>query len=518
MAAIAAVGGGVVAGAWFGFVRETAAQPEAPVVADATWTRPTTPTPPPSVAEVRPAEAAPALPPVTPAGATLPIPAVPSTNLVAPAIPVAPVSVPAVPGAAAPLPVPPVPAAPTVALPPVPSIEPPVAAPRIPDPTTVGADKLALPPVPAPATPAGAVVPPIPSVELPALPTPPKPDVKPVVPPPALPTLPGNTIEPPKLPVPPVVPPVAPVGPGSPVVPMLPAPTELTPTPPPIKPTGPVPPLLPVKPDSDLKPTIPGNTLNPPVSPVAPAIPITPPGTGRETPGTPVDRPKPTDPPFGTTDKFVFPLPTPQVPHHRDDTMLNITTSAAFAFLGGALLAAEQAKALPMLPPAPLGALPVANARGDAETDKLKADLKTANDKIAELEKQVKKLTEALNGKVDDKGFRLESDPGAVEEIKRLKNRIAELDTELKTLKGQTTLKPPVPPIQEIKKGIVKVINEYPVEIAIVINEKSYRVAPGTKLEVEVPLGEFTYQLLQSGAPPTKSVIKEKEPVTLRIK
>ena len=40
----------------------------------------------------------------------------------------------------------------------------------------------------------------------------------------------------------------------------------------------------------------------------------------------------------------------------------------------------------------------------------------------------------------------------------------------------------------------------------------------GTKLDVEVPAGDFTYHLLQSGAAPTKSAIKDKETVTLRIK
>jgi hypothetical protein len=66
----------------------------------------------------------------------------------------------------------------------------------------------------------------------------------------------------------------------------------------------------------------------------------------------------------------------------------------------------------------------------------------------------------------------------------------------------------------------VKIINEYPVEIAMVINgaSPSYRVAPGTTLDVEVPAGDFTYQLLQSGAPATKSTIKDKETVKLRIK
>ena len=64
----------------------------------------------------------------------------------------------------------------------------------------------------------------------------------------------------------------------------------------------------------------------------------------------------------------------------------------------------------------------------------------------------------------------------------------------------------------------MKVVNEYPVEISMVINDKSHRIAPGKVLEVKVPAGDFSYQLLQSGAAATRSAIKDKETVTLRIK
>jgi hypothetical protein len=56
------------------------------------------------------------------------------------------------------------------------------------------------------------------------------------------------------------------------------------------------------------------------------------------------------------------------------------------------------------------------------------------------------------------------------------------------------------------------------VQISIVVNGTSYRVAPSKTFDVDVPAGEFSYQLLESGAASTKSVIKEKETVTLRIK
>ena len=203
--------------------------------------------------------------------------------------------------------------------------------------------------------------------------------------------------------------------------------------------------------------------------------------------------------------------------------MLNITTSAAFAFLGGALLAAEHANALPVLPSVSGVPMPGTAVRAD-EPEKLKDlddatwKLAAANKRIDDLEKLVAKLNEQLNGKYD-KGYRLETDPGAVEEIKRLKNKIADLEGDIKALRTQqTTAQKPVIVPEARPKGTVKVVNEYPVEITILVNDRSYRVAPNTKVEVEVPAGEFVYQLPQSGTALTRSVIKDKETVTLRIK
>ena len=201
--------------------------------------------------------------------------------------------------------------------------------------------------------------------------------------------------------------------------------------------------------------------------------------------------------------------------------MLKVTTTAAFAVLGGALLAAEKANAFPTIPPSPVIPLPGSLVKADpqqTEVDKLKLDLAAANRKIEALDKQVKLLTELLTGKKDELGQTIPTDPGTVEEIKRLKDKIAALETELRTLKGQTSLKPSVGAPEVKPKGIVKIVNEYPVEITMLINSKTYRVAPNTKVDVEVPAGEFTYQLLQSGAAATRSTIKDKETVTLRIK
>ena len=204
--------------------------------------------------------------------------------------------------------------------------------------------------------------------------------------------------------------------------------------------------------------------------------------------------------------------------------MYKLTTTAAFAVLGGALLAAEQASALPVVPSPSKVPVPGALVKADPEVEKLRKDLDEANKKIADLEKQLKlerqlkRLADLLDGMKDEGGQLVNPKaPGAIEEIKRLNDTIVRLQEELKTLKSQTSLRPTVGP-EARATGTVKIINEYPVEVSIVVNDKSYRVGANKVLDVEIPAGEFTYQLLQSGAAATRSVIREKETVRLRIK
>src|SRR5262249_52760758 len=160
-----------------------------------------------------------------------------------------------------------------------------------------------------------------------------------------------------------------------------------------------------------------GNTLNPTV---APAVPIVPGGTGSEKPARPVALPKPSEPSFSATDKDILPVrpitPDPRVPHQRDDTMVNLTTTAALTFLGGAMLAVEKAHVPPVVPPSAVSPMTTVPLKADdKDFEKLKTDLAAANKKIEDLEKQVKRLTELLSGKRDEAGILVNpKDPGAV--------------------------------------------------------------------------------------------------------
>jgi hypothetical protein len=263
----------------------------------------------------------------------------------------------------------------------------------------------------------------------------------------------------------------------------------------------PVAPVLPAP--EPIKPVLP---TPPPVGLTVPAVPAV--GGSGEAPGTAADRAKP--------NPETFPIPTTTIPVHPattpgDSTMTTIHSAAA-AVLGSLLLVpASQARATPPL--TPIVPVPAAVA-GQGQPD-----LKTVSDKLDGIQDQLKKLNELLNGRRDDKGFRVESDPGLVEEVKRLKDRLSALEAEVNKMKTQTALRPATPIVDpRAGKGTVRVVNEYPVQISIVVNGTSYRVAPNKTQDIEVPAGEFTYQLLEAGAASTRSVIKEKETVTLRIK
>jgi hypothetical protein len=210
--------------------------------------------------------------------------------------------------------------------------------------------------------------------------------------------------------------------------------------------------------------------------------------------------------------------------------VLNLNRNIAAAVIGGVLFAPAHLNAKPPLtvPNPVVPSQPVADDA--AELAALKAQLKTSNEKLSDIQEQLRLLNETLNGKRDKDGNPFPI-PGLVGQVKELKDKLTLLEAEVTKLKTNTSLRPTTPttptnpmtptaPIVDTKagKGTVRVVNEYPVQISIVVNGTSWRVAPSKSVDVEVPAGEFTYQLLESGASATRSVIKEKETVTLRIK
>ena len=401
----------------------------------------------------------------------------------------------------------------------------------------------AVPPTISPVIPASAkmVVPVVPTPTMPVQVQPPSPlpTTPPTVPavpefkPVAVPAVPGN-IDP--LPTPTPVVPMAPKVDELPK-PVITPPLNVTPPALPLKSADPAKPMLPLPTDFNLRPMNGGNNVNPdaPVTPIVPvptpttvpALPMPstnepmlalPTGTGTAAPQVPTitgSRTKPSETPIAPTEKYVFPVPVPTTtepgsfavptytqpptpgvsPMLNNPTVLSALTGIALAF-GPSATADEPTKPDP-----------VEIAR------KLDLTIK----KLDDAEKEIKRLKTLLDGRYDEKGFLLPSDPGAVSEIKALKDKVNALQTQINDMKtNSTSLRPNLP--TALGKGTVKVVNEYPVPVSIIINDKNYRVEPSTTLNVDIPVGDFSYQLLQSGAAATKSTIKDKEVVTLRVK
>jgi hypothetical protein len=213
--------------------------------------------------------------------------------------------------------------------------------------------------------------------------------------------------------------------------------------------------------------------------------------------------------------------PLTAIPTPGADPMTAKQTTLA-ALLGGALavLPSHPVAALPM-PPRPLMALAVPTV--PVAADPVKG---TVDERLDKIEAQLRTITELLKGKKDSQGFPLSSDPGLVKDVKKLTDDLAQLKADIESGKKSTSLRPVAPAPAPAKntfttgKGIVRIQNEYPVEITIAINSVTYRVAPNTEQNVYVPVGDFTYQLLNSGANPTpvKGPIGIQEVVKLRIK
>lgn len=559
MRTVAAVigGGGAAAGAWVGFARPAKADQDAPVlvaVEPQAAPRPVPPEPferprdtsvipaaaPPAPADLLPPAdlplpPAPVLPAIPPSPTAPALPAVPEVKPVSPVVPV---------GAPAPFPPASVPPLPAPALPEVPAV-PKASAPAIPAVEPVKVPAVDAAKVPPPAPPAF----PAPEAVKPVTPKPSTPSAEPIVP--VLPAPGGLT--PPPLPVP-----------STPSVPdlgaALPAPTQLAPTAPAQKVTEPVLPAPTAKPESNLPASSGGGNVktdkvgggSAPVSPIVPVLPTPEPvktpaaspasePTGlklpaapttdkpRDTQGTTVSRPSVPEVPLRSAEKPPVALPAPTttntlVTPPGDSTMIPLSRSAAAAVIGGMLLTPPTAPvraASPVSAPViPAPTAPVVPVQADDTAD-LKKQLKESNDKLTTIQDRLTRLTELLDGKRDDKGFTLPSDPGLVAQMRDLKDRLAAVEKRLEEYKSlKPTTVTPTNPIVDAKagKGTVRVVNEYPVQISIVINGTSHRIAPSRTLDVDVNAGDFTYQLLESGAAMTKSVLKEKETVTLRIK
>jgi hypothetical protein len=212
---------------------------------------------------------------------------------------------------------------------------------------------------------------------------------------------------------------------------------------------------------------------------------------------------------------------------------------------------------------AALAAAPVNAADPPVNSATPKAEAAKVADSVADLKAEVQKLREdaalerkfrlaiedMVNGTRDNETGK--AAPGLTKKfadldtrLKALEDKFAtfdaakfqatldRLDTKLTELgKPATTVQKPDKPADAAPKPMpgpkpaiaagkasVRIVNEFPVPISLKVNDKSYRVEPNGSEVVEVPAGEYTYELLNTGSPVVTRTLKESQSETLRIK
>jgi peptidoglycan hydrolase CwlO-like protein len=142
-------------------------------------------------------------------------------------------------------------------------------------------------------------------------------------------------------------------------------------------------------------------------------------------------------------------------------------------------------------------------------------DLKEAVKKLEKATKELQEAKEAL--KIDDlrgKSLTIENKIDAIDkDIGEIKKDLRDLKRRLEN-GGSTSLKSES---LYSGQGRVRFINEFSEEMSIVVNGRSFRLAPGQERLVPVPPGDFTYQVLQLERFPRERKIEANETKTVRI-
>ncbi len=159
-----------------------------------------------------------------------------------------------------------------------------------------------------------------------------------------------------------------------------------------------------------------------------------------------------------------------------------------------------------------------------AELKRDLADLKTKE--LASIKKEINALVESnkltqifLEGS-SDKGSATD---GLLKKMTRLEETLATVDKKLQLLdtklsaSTRTAGSSPESAKAIVETGSVKIVNDYEVEISIVVNGKAFRIEPKETKNIDVPVGSLKYQLLGSGSSETTRTVKDKEIVTLWV-
>ena len=169
-------------------------------------------------------------------------------------------------------------------------------------------------------------------------------------------------------------------------------------------------------------------------------------------------------------------------------------------------------------------------AAQDKDDKKSPPDLATIKTQLDQIQKDVKSLQE-FRKNTDDAVYGKENstalaDMGLIRRLSEIESQINRINETLKQInaklgdagKSTTSAFGPMLPGAAVGRGWVRIINDYPTEMSMIVNGRSHRVPAGQTVTVDVPPGSFTYELLHAGSNPTTTTVKEGETMTLRIR
>lgn len=153
----------------------------------------------------------------------------------------------------------------------------------------------------------------------------------------------------------------------------------------------------------------------------------------------------------------------------------------------------------------------------------LKKQLDETNSRLTQMQQQLQQLNTLLRGR--NGSTETPATPGLLEEIRQLRNKLADVEAELNKLRSPYSAlsparptSPTLPPASPFAgKGLVRLVNDFSSEVTLVLNGVTYRIPPRQTVDVSLPAGEFSYQLLEAGGTLVRKPIREQELVILRI-
>jgi hypothetical protein len=143
------------------------------------------------------------------------------------------------------------------------------------------------------------------------------------------------------------------------------------------------------------------------------------------------------------------------------------------------------------------------------QLDEIKKTLAEVNKKLAALDKVEQKLSDLQTG--PDLAVQ-----NALRSVGDMKQQMDRLQEEVKGLRGrlpatQSRMAFAAPPQPAAGNGYVEMVNTYPGEVSVLVNNRAYRVPPGqVVLSDPVPAGTFTYEVRGITVPVSRTLAANK--------